>query len=86
MRRMVESPSQGAQAALELIREEERNRQRKTREGITIGGLVNIGVGIGLALFFWGLDVPQLRFVGAIPGLIGIALLTYAFFFAPKAS
>ena len=42
------------------------------------GGLVLMGVGFGLYLFFLTLGASSLRFVGAIPGFIGVALLLTA--------
>jgi hypothetical protein len=51
-----------------------------------IGGLVNIAVGVGLMIFLHALvhDAP-VYLCGLIPGLIGVALLTYALVLAPKA-
>jgi|GEM_PF-1464125 len=40
-------------------------------------GLILVGVAAGLWIFFSTLDAPQVRYVGAIPGFIGIALLAY---------
>lgn len=40
-------------------------------------GLILIAVGGGLYLFFAALGVEKMRFVGAIPGLIGVALLVF---------
>ncbi len=41
-------------------------------------GLILIGVGAGLYLFFVSLGAEAVRFVGAIPGFIGVALLLHA--------
>jgi hypothetical protein len=41
------------------------------------GGLVLVGTGIGLWLMLAAID-ERLRFIGAIPGCIGLALLLYA--------
>ncbi|HVU17635.1 MAG TPA: DUF6249 domain-containing protein [Candidatus Didemnitutus sp.] len=41
-------------------------------------GLILIGVGGGLYFFFEAMNLPFLRFVGAIPGFIGVALLLFA--------
>jgi hypothetical protein len=82
-RRLAEASGEGARAAVEFLREDERLRQIKKREGMKIGGLVNIAVGIGLGGMFWALnpkDGPYL--IGLIPGLIGVALLVYVFFMA----
>lgn len=83
MRRLSESAGEGARAAVELMREEHRLKQIKQLEGMKLGGLINIAVGIGLAVMLYamiGAKGPYM--VGAIPGLIGVALLVYAFFMA----
>lgn len=40
-------------------------------------GLILIAVGVGIYLFFEALSVEKMRFAGAIPGLIGVALLIF---------
>jgi uncharacterized protein DUF6249 len=37
------------------------------------GGLVLLGLGLGLAIFFWEMGVPWS--IGLIPGLMGVALI-----------
>jgi hypothetical protein len=83
MRRLSESSGEGVRAAVELMREEHRLKQIKQMEGLKLGGLINVAVGIGLAIMLYtliGKGGPYM--VGAIPGLIGVALLVYAFFMA----
>ncbi len=83
IRRIAESSGEGAKAAIELLREEEHLRQIKKLEGMKLGGLINLAVGIGLGCMLWALEGkggPYL--VGLIPGLIGVALLVYVFFLA----
>jgi hypothetical protein len=83
MRRLSEASGEGAKAALTLLREEERLRAIKQREGLKIGGLVNVGVGIGLTIMLYtlaGQHGPYM--VGLIPGLIGVALLVYVYVMA----
>ena len=82
MRRLAEASGEGAKSALELLREEERQKTIKQREGLKIGGLVNLGVGIGLAFMLRSLDVHAPYLVGLIPGLIGVALLVYVYVMA----
>jgi hypothetical protein len=84
-RRLAESSSDSANAAIELLREQTRMEGMKKREGMKIGGLVNIGVGVALLIFLHALvkDAP-VYLCGLIPGLIGVALLTYALVLAPK--
>jgi hypothetical protein len=84
-RRMAEASGEGAKAAVELLREEERIKASKTHEGLKIGGLVNLAVGVGLMIFLRALVGNEpVYLVGLIPGLIGVALLAYALFMAPK--
>ena len=83
MRRLTEASSEGAKAVLELMREEDRLKRIKTLEGLKLGGLINLAVGIGLTVMLrtlTGATGPYL--VGLIPGLIGVALLVYTFFMA----
>jgi hypothetical protein len=82
LRRITESSGEGAKAAIDLLREEERLKRIKTREGIKIGGLVNLGVGVGLVIFLWALAGPKVALCGLIPGFIGVALLVYVFYMA----
>jgi hypothetical protein len=85
MRRLAESSGEGARAAIEMLREQDRLGRAKKREGMKIGGLVNIAVGVAMMIFLRALvsDAPA-YLCGLIPGLIGVALLTYAFVLAPK--
>jgi hypothetical protein len=50
-----------------------------------IGGLLNVAVGVALMIFLRYLvkDAPVFL-CGLIPGLIGVALLTYVLLLAPK--
>ena len=83
IRRVAEASNEGAKAAIELLREEEHLRQIKKLEGMKLGGMVNIAVGVGLAAMLWVLAGPHGPYlVGLIPGLIGVALLVYVFFMA----
>jgi hypothetical protein len=84
IRRLAEAPGDGAKAAIELMREQDRMGRARKREGMKIGGLINLGVGVGLMIFLHALvtDAP-VYLCGLIPGLIGVALLPYALFLAP---
>ncbi|HEY1209687.1 MAG TPA: DUF6249 domain-containing protein [Terracidiphilus sp.] len=83
LRRITETSGEGAKAAIDLLREEERLKRIKSREGVKVGGLVNIGLGIGLTIFLWALVGVKVALVGLIPGLIGVALLVYVLLLAP---
>ena len=84
LRKLTET--QGAAVVLELIREEQKQAATRRREGIRLGGLVNIAVGAGLMIFLAGLvqGGPRLYLVGLIPLFIGAALLGYSLFLAPR--
>ncbi len=51
LRRITEASGEGAKAALEMMREDDRLKRIKAREGMKIGGLVNIGIGAGADYF-----------------------------------
>jgi hypothetical protein len=83
LRRITESSGEGAQAALELLREDDRLKRIRTREGLKLGGLINLAVGVALIIFLWAL-VPAhgVYLCGLIPGLVGVAMLGYVRFLA----
>jgi hypothetical protein len=84
MRRLAESSGEGAKAAIELLHAQSRLERNKKREGMKIGGLVNIAVGVGLMIFLHALVTDEPVYLcGLIPGLIGVALLSYGLFLAP---
>ncbi|MGD1108158.1 MAG: hypothetical protein ABR865_14025 [Terracidiphilus sp.] len=82
LRRVTEASGEGAKAALELMREDERLKQLKKREGMKIAGLINIGVGIGTLIFLHALMGGSIYLCGLIPGLIGVGFLVYVYFLA----
>jgi ferric-dicitrate binding protein FerR (iron transport regulator) len=85
MRRITESSSEGAKAAIDLLKEEERMKRIKSREGMKIGGLVCLAVGVATVIFLWAMTktVPGAPYlVGLVPAFIGVALLVYVFFMA----
>jgi len=83
LRRITETSSEGAKAAIELLREEERLKRIKAREGLKTGGLVNLGVGVGLIVFLRALlGSGGIYLCGLIPALVGVALLIYVMFLA----
>ena len=85
LRRVAEAPGEGARAALELLREEERLKGIRRIEGMKVGGLINIGLGIALLFFLHSLGGPGSPYLfGLIFLFIGLALLTYALFMAPR--
>ena len=85
IRRITEATGEGAKAAVELLREQDRIERAKKHEGIKIGGMVNIGIGAALVVFLHMLIPYQAVYLcGLIPGFIGLALLIYVFLLAGK--
>lgn len=82
MRRLVDASGEGAKAALELMREEDRLKRVKMLEGLKIGGVINIAVGLGLVIMMYSMVGKSVALVGAIPGMIGVAMLVYVYFMA----
>lgn len=83
IRRMAESSGEGAKAAMELLREQDRLQRMRKIEGMKVGGLINIALGIALVFFMYVLlhgHGPYLA--GLIPAAIGVAMLVYVFFMA----
>jgi hypothetical protein len=85
LKKIAESSGEGAKAAIELIREQEKNAVRRRREGMKLGGLITAVVGIGVMALLHGLVTDEpVYLAGLIPLLIGLAMLTYTFALAPK--
>jgi purine-cytosine permease-like protein len=83
LRRITESSGEGAKAAIELLREEDRLKRIKAREGLKIGGLVNLGLGVALMIFLRVLVSSRgVYLCGLIPALIGVSLLVYVLYMA----
>jgi hypothetical protein len=82
IRRVAEASSDGAKVTVELLREQNRLVLLKTREGMKIGGVINIGVGIGLVIFLRMLVGMNIALCGLIPGLIGVGMLVYVYVLA----
>jgi hypothetical protein len=86
LKKLAETSGEGARAAIELLHAEERTAAIKRREGIKLGGLITLAVGIALMVFlrYAAQDDPGAYFVGLIPALIGAALLVYTYVLAVK--
>jgi hypothetical protein len=87
VRRLTESAGAGADAAIALLREEDRLQTLRRLEGTKLGGLITTAVGIGLMIFL-GIANDDNHLIGVaigvVPLMVGLALLLYAYRFAPK--
>ncbi|MGA2964644.1 MAG: hypothetical protein ABSD64_00420 [Terriglobales bacterium] len=85
LKKIAESSGEGAKSALELLREQEKNAAKRRLEGMKLGGLITLAVGIGMMVFLHGVEHSEPAYlVGVIPLLIGFILAAYAFLLAPK--
>jgi hypothetical protein len=82
MRRVTESSTDSAKASVEYLREVSRLEQIKTIEGLKIGGLIMVAVGVGVCILLWFLTGLPVAAAGVIPLLIGVAMLAYVFVLA----
>jgi len=84
-RRLAESSTDSGKAAVELLREQSRQEQIKRREGMKIGGVITLSVGVALVIFLRAMTTGEAGapyLVGLIPALIGVAMLVYVYFMA----
>jgi hypothetical protein len=85
LKKIAESSGEGARAAIELIREQEKNAAKRRFEGMKLGGLITAVVGIGVMALLHGLvQSAPVYLAGLIPFLVGVVLMLYGFFLAPK--
>jgi len=82
IRRVAEASSDGAKATIDLLREENRMTLIKMREGLKIGGVITLGVGIGLVAFLVPMVGRTVGLCGLIPGFVGLAMLVYVYLLA----
>lgn len=82
MKKITEMP---AERGLTLLLETERHSARARRETMKAAGLITSAVGVGLMIFLRGMENREPAYlVGLIPLLVGLAMLLYSYFLAPK--
>ena len=83
-RRITGVAGEGAKLTIELLREEDRLKQIRGRDGKKIAGIINIGVGLALATCLLTVyhNVDSIAFIGLIPVFVGAGLLVYVYFLA----
>ncbi len=87
VRRLTESQGAGADAAIALMREEDRLWTIRRLEGTKLGGLITTAVGIGLMIFI-GIANDDNHLIGVaigiVPLMVGLAMLLYAYRLSPR--
>jgi hypothetical protein len=77
LKKLAEAQGPGVNSALELMREEARIGAVRTKQGLQIGGLVMVAIGIGLMVFLRALVTDEpVYWCGLLVLLIGVALYT----------
>lgn len=85
LRKIAESQGDAAQKVLEMIRRQDYAAQVRRREGLKLGGLITLAVGLALMIFLHMIERSEpVWTVGTIPALVGAALILYVLFLAPK--
>ena len=83
LRKLAETGGDSAESVLEVMRQEERGRARRTIEGLKLGGMITAAAGAGAMVLLYTL-APEVYLAGLIALLIGLVMLVYAFFMAPS--
>ncbi|HVW79140.1 MAG TPA: hypothetical protein VHB45_16115 [Alloacidobacterium sp.] len=84
LKKVAESNTPSATATIEYLQEQERatvaRREAKKREGYSMSGLINIGIGLALMIFLTAIShKPAVGLAGLFPLLTGIALLLHTY-------
>ena len=86
VKKIAELQGPNVNAVVEFFRDAERNVVLRRLEGLKVGGLlaIAVGLGMGIVLRAVGRNDPDPDFlIGVIPLLVGAALLIYAYILAP---
>ena len=85
LKKLADSTGEAAQQILAMIHEQDRDTERKSREGMKLGGLITAVVGAGVMLMFRLMNGGAEWAVGLVPFFVGAALLLYVYVLAPRA-
>ena len=80
IKKMAEK-AEGEDQLMAFMREELRIRQANRRQGLMVGGLVTLAIGIGFMIGFRWID-DQIFMIGAVPAAIGLAMIAGALLFS----
>jgi hypothetical protein len=85
LKKLADSAGAGSQQLIEMMQQEHRSMQVRTREGQKLGGLILVAVGLALMpLLYMIVRDEAVWLSGLFPLLIGLVLLVYVYFLAPK--
>jgi Flp pilus assembly protein TadB len=85
LKKIAETQGSGSNSALEFLREQEKFARARRQEGMKLGGLINLAIGVALVIFLGAVTHGKPAFlVGLVPAFVGVALLVYTFVFVPK--
>jgi hypothetical protein len=87
VRKLAELQGPNVSTAVEFFKDAEKNVALRRLEGLKVGGLLAVSVGIGMGVFLRAVDRsdPEPVFlIGIIPLLVGVTLLAYVYLLAPN--
>ncbi len=85
IKKIAETQGPAANAALEFMREQEKNAARNNRERLKLGGLGASAVGLALMVFLRFVEPNEPVFLaGLFPLFVGLVQLAYVYLLAPK--
>ena len=87
LQKLADSTSGGAEAVMEYLREEERARSRRIKDGIKLAGIICMAVGVAATIVLSMVlppDEPPVYLIGLIPATVGVVLYGAAFVIGPK--
>jgi hypothetical protein len=81
LKKLAESQGPGVNSAIELLREQDRIGAIRARQGLKIGGMVMVAIGLGLLVFLRALITDEpIYLCGLLVLLIGVALFGSSWF------
>lgn len=87
MQKIAASPD-GASTVIEFLREERGLSEKKRQQKLRLNGLITAAVGLGLMIYLFARHYSDHdayeHLIGVIPFLIGVAILIYSYWLAPK--
>ncbi len=84
LKKIAETGSGDQNGALQFLREENAFQRRRRREGLKLGGLTTLAVGLGLLVYLRAMVGGPESLVGIIPCFVGLVLLLYVYLMSPK--